>query len=719
MHILLLISVILVSVSSFLFSVCAENKKFYINCCYFWGILFAQVVLGFEILSIPKALIPLNFLIYNIIIFALSVMIFSRKRPEILIFEDFKSDVLKIKKVLSHDNWLKACCIAFFIFLAGTLIYTVFMPVHDEDAFSYHLARVPFWIINQTVNHFFISDIRAVIMPINSEIIYAWAFLFIKSDIFVRLFSLCSYILFAVGLRGLFLELKIPVKVFLWIFFIITTMPGIMFLVAGSESNIAIAALIISAIYLFLYAVKRGTKIHIFFASLLYALAVGTKTPAILAAASILFISGTISYIYRKKDFYKPIILCGAFLVLNFIIFGSYNYVLNYIDFGNPFSSVYAKENHAFYGGFKAFIANTIRYTFDMLDFSQLPQNTKIWRIETALSKIVIALLGIDPDTGVLIDEKSLLKIGHNFENLIGAGILGIVLFIPSVFLCLKNKKYKSPRTVIINAFGIGFLINFIILSVSIGYMIYSIRFLVFFVMLASPALIKIINFKKHKIIKIITGCFIIYSLTLYYYFYEHRFTPYLLHIYQKYPKIQDFKRHIKRANIDWWEISQASKIVDTISKQENTNVLFFVSSGANIYTLVTEQGKYKADFMSLETAEEDKIDWDKYDYIVVPLRQLISNIQDPDKYKKAVKTFYVDGKFIYDYPQELFANCYYLDRTQDMFDWVNADNKRLSKADCYHKREIFEKHGFKFIEKSDNYEHVPEGEVYIYKKIR
>jgi len=719
MHILLIISVILVAVSSFLISACAESKKFLINSCYFWGILFAQVVLGFEILSVPKIVTPANFLIYNIIVFVISLIFFYKKRPSILLLEDLKKDISKIKAVLLRDNWLKACFIAFCIFLTGTIIYIIIMPVHDEDAFGYHLARIPFWIANQSINHFFITDIRAVIMPINSEIIYSWAYLFIKSDIFVRIFSLCSYILFILALRGLFSELKIPTKVFLWVAFIMTSMPGIMFSISGAESNIAVAALIFASVYLFLYAVKRNKILPIFFASLLYALAIGTKTPALLAAVSVLFIASVISFIYKKKDFYKPVLICGGFLIINFVLFASYNYVLNYIDFGNPVSSIYAKENHAFYGGFKAFIANIIRYTVDMLDFAQFPQNTQIWRIENALTKVVIALLGIDPDAGVLINEKTIIKFGHNFENVIGAGVLGIILFIPSVFYCFKNKNKTSARTKIINAFGAGFLINFIILSFSLGYMIFSTRFLIFFIMLAIPSLVKMINFKKHKIIKILTGTIVIYSLTLYYYFYEHRFTPYLAYIYYKHPGIQNFKKHIRKANIDWWDYSQSAKLVDLLNKDNNSNVLIFLSSGANIYLLVTEQGKYKADFMSLETAEEDKIDWDKYDYIVVPLRQLVSNVQAPDKYRKVVKTTLINGNYIFDYPPDLFANCYYLDRAQDMFNWVDAPNERISKAVCYHKKDIFEKHGFKFMEKSDNYEGVPEGNLYVYKKIK
>lgn len=717
MHLLLLISVITVCLSSFLLSICAENKKFYINSCYFWGILFGQTVLGFELLSVPKILTPLNFLGFNIIIFIISIICFYKKKPRIFIFEDFREDILKIKKVILKDKWLKACFIAFCICLFGTLIYTFVMPVHDEDAFSYHLARVPFWIENQSVNHFFITDVRALIMPINSEIIYAWAFLFIKSDIFVRIFSVCAYILFLVGLRGLFRELKFSVKTFIWVAFIVTSMPAVMFSISGTESNTAIAALIISAIYLFLYAVKRNKILPIYFSSLLYALAMGTKTPAIMAAFSILLIASVIAFIYRKKDFYKPVLICGSFLIFNFIIFASYNYILNFIDFGNPFSSIYAKENHAFYGGIQGFIANNIRYCFDMMDFSQFPQNTKIWRIENALSKVVIAILGIDPDAGILIDEKTLLKIGHDFENVIGMGVLGIILFIPSLFFSLKALKTSSVRTKIISVFAISFIINSLLLSVTMGYMVFSIRFLVFFGMIASPALVTVVNFKKHKIIKILTGTLIIYSFTLYYYFYEHRFTPYLGYIYYHHQGIQNFKNHIRHANVDWWELSQSAKIVDVLNRDNNVNVLFFISSGANVYTLVTEQGKYKADFMSLETAEEKDIDWDKYDYIVVPQIQIISNVKNPDKFRKSVKAVIYGEQMIFDYSPELFANCYYLNRRQIMFNWIDADNKRITKAVCYHKKDIFEKHGFEFFKKVDNDEGVPESKFYIYKK--
>lgn len=718
MHLLLLISVILVVISSFLFSVCAENKKFYVNSCYFWGILFAQVVLGFEILSVPKILTPLNFLIFNLIIMIFSAVIFMKKSPQILIFEDFKDDISKIKSVILKNKWLKVFFAAFCIFLIGTLSFVIFMPVYDLDAYAYHLARVPFWIINHSVNHFLITDIRALIMPINSEIIYAWAFLFIKSDIFVRIFSFCAYILFVVGLRGLFKELKLSVRTFLWTLFAVTSMPSVLFSVSGTESNTAVAALILSAVYLFLYAVKNNKTVPVYFSSLLYALAIGTKTTAIISSFSVLMIASVIAFLYKRKDFYKPVLLCGAFLILNFLIFAGYNYFLNYAEFGNPITSVHARETHAFYGGFKAFIANIIRYIFDMFDFSQLPYSTKIWRIENAFSKIAIALLGIDPECGVLMDAKKILKFGHDFENVIGMGIFGFALFIPSLYFSLKSFKSHSLRTKIISVFALGFIVNFFILSVTMGYMIYSIRFLVFFALVACPSLVSIIHFRKHKVVKILSGLLIIYSFTCFYYFYQYRYTPYLMYLFYKHPGIQNFKNHIRSANLNWEDKSQSAQIVDFLNNENNVvNVLFFVSNGSNIYTIVTGQEKYKADFMSLESAEESNIDWNKYDYIFVTNVQLTSLLQNVDKFKKYTKSFSDGNKLEFEYSPELFANCYYINRRDDMFDWIHEDSKRITKAACYHKKANFEKHNFELMTHFNPFDKDIQGRIYVYKK--
>ena len=58
------------------------------------------------------------------------------------------------------------------------------------------------------------------------------------------------------------------------------------------------------------------------------------------------------------------------FLIINFAIFSSYNYVLNYIDYGNALGSESARAVHGFRGGIKAFVGNFIRYIFMLFDFS-------------------------------------------------------------------------------------------------------------------------------------------------------------------------------------------------------------------------------------------------------------------------------------------------------------------------------------------------------------
>ena len=57
-------------------------------------------------------------------------------------------------------------------------------------------------------------------------------------------------------------------------------------------------------------------------------------------------------------------------LILNFFVFSSYNYILNFIDYLNPFGSEISINRHGFFVGFKGFIANFIRYNIQMLDFA-------------------------------------------------------------------------------------------------------------------------------------------------------------------------------------------------------------------------------------------------------------------------------------------------------------------------------------------------------------
>ena len=101
------------------------------------------------------------------------------------------------------------------------LIIGVVYPIVNADAWSYHLNRCVFWIMHGNLNHFTISDIRNLCLPINSEILYTWLLLFVRTDFCIGIFSLCGYILAITSLIEIFEHLGFCMRRKLWIIFII------------------------------------------------------------------------------------------------------------------------------------------------------------------------------------------------------------------------------------------------------------------------------------------------------------------------------------------------------------------------------------------------------------------------------------------------------------------------------------------------------------------
>lgn len=714
MHILLTISVIAVLISSALLTLRFENKRFCEALSYLFLIIFGQIVVTYEFLSIFSAIKPLNVILINLVIFAVSAFVWAKTKNLPDFKEDFSQEFEKVKFALNHDKWLNAVAVVFVAFFVVNLIYCFVMPAFDGDAVTYHTARLPFWYQMCNLNHFETADARAIVMPINSEILYMWAYSFIKSDIFVRFLSFFSFVLYLFTARGFLRELKVPMRVSLWSILAVSSMYNVLFSVSSTETNLTIVALIVASMYLFFVGVKYDKRVPLFFATLAYALAIGTKTPSLQMLPAFFVTCTVIAYCYKKKDFYKPLLFCGGFLVLNFLIFGSYNYVLNFLEFGNPVSSQALVEHHRFIGGIKGFVANIIRYIAMFVNFSgvDVPYGVGVqfseasWRIVTALAGVVIALFGIDPEIGVVISEKAWLTAGNRFENMVGLGVLGFLIFLPAIVIACKKIK-TSPRNMIIGSIAWGFVINMLVLSCTLGYMIFSIRFIMGFVMCAFATLIFMFLRKRKDLFKNIVAVIMIYSLTVGFYTFERKFTPFLSIKFLQAGSLQNFKEEIMCQNETFLSDSQCCSLVKlTKSNKKPVKVLYFPSSGTDTYYIGHAQDKnFSVDIGLLEKLDEKTLDWDSYDYIAVPNIQHNSYIsyKDLDKFRKAV-TRYNDGSDgntpFYDFDDNMFANCIYGSSRQSGVKWLVIDKKEITSSQCYFKNSVFEKHGFKFFAK-------------------
>lgn len=658
-------------------------------------IAFAQIVLTFELLSLFSFISTIGVVLLNTIFLAISYFVW-KKLEKPLFKPDFSVVKGEILDALKADKWLLTALIGLFCFVAISFVLVVIMPVNSYDALAYHLARVPFWVTNHNLNHFAYSDIRANVMPINSELLYTYIFVFFKSDVMITIFSLLSYCVCVFAIFAFLKEIEIPVNKILWSIIIFSSFASIVIEASGVETDIMLGALCLVMMHLFLRGVKTDNKVEIYFASLAYALAVGTKTPAIMALPSILLYLAVVAYLYKGQKWFEPLICFFKYFAVNFVFFASFYYVLNLIDFGNPLGTINVLQEHKLQGGLPAAFANFIRYIFAMFDFTGFSYSDYLSGTIAALQHRIFDLFALPYDLGILFKPE------YDVNNSImevysGLGILGFVLFVPALFISVFNafKEKFSINSKIFLTLTIMFVLNIVVLSLALGYMPFSIRFISYFAMMSSPVLC-LTYIKSNK--NIFKWIILFYVLSYFLVISTHiAARPLFLRIQtlKETQKLNVFKDKLQCSETFYINKPmlecQVREYIKTKPKTYKTAVFSKMIFRGYILKCLEFQG-YKVDFMVFE--DYDNVDLSKYDLIVVNKSyQLFDNIR---KYKEHVKNIIKTPSGI-QLTQKHSSECFYLDNKSD---FIYYGSKNLpARGVCYVPYKDFAQKGFKLVE--------------------
>ncbi len=486
---LFLISFLLVFTASYFVAISFENKSFFKFFIYLLLAAFANVVLTFEVLSLFSAIYSGAVLVMNIILAGSAAFFWYKKRlpqPEFAFKPFFKS----LWHSLMLDKYLFVLSLAF-LFMCGVSLWLIsFMPVVNPDAEAYHVVRSLFWISQHNLNHFNLADIRAIVLPINSEILYAWLLIFLKKQMWFGAVSFSGFLLALVSLWGVLSNIGLSMRRKLWILLILSSFSSVIVQISGTETDIIIAGLVSASMYLFWEYLKKDSKIHVFMSALSYALAVGTKTPAIMLVPAVgLWMTGMAVY-YKKKDFYRPLLEFLGFSFLNFMVFSSYNYILNFIDYGNiagskPFMAVHANQD-----GILALPANFIKYVFMFFDFTGFRWNEYVGNYIYEFRESILAALGLGGVSEGLYSIKLEYLNQTLLEPLMGMGILGFLVFLPCwIYSLIKPVFSHKKQALMIFSFAAVLFLGIAVMSLQIEYMIFSIRFLTAFCVVSAPVL--------------------------------------------------------------------------------------------------------------------------------------------------------------------------------------------------------------------------------------
>ena len=633
----------------------------------FFVVFYAFIILNIEILSLFSAITAKNIIFLNLAELIILIFLWKKKNFSTPNFKNL-INFTKLQNALKLDKSLILLSISFIILISTTLFLALVMPPLEPDSQTYHFYRAVMFYLQKNLMHFETNDIRALIMPINTEIFYTWLLALKKNFTGYGILSYFSYILAIISTWKILSEFKITYRKRLWTIFLFSSLSAIIIQIPSLQTDIVVGSLLINSIALYLGKNKQ----NLYFSSLCLAIALGAKSTAFIAFLGFMTLILGITYFIKKEKNLNSIGLFLGFLAINFIIFSSYNYILNIIDFHNPFSNHAAYLGHRFWGGYKGFIANIIHFLFQSLDFTGFKWGFYLNETILNFKNAVFQAININPKIGCNVAMEKVNIITD--EQTIGFGILGFLVFLPCIAISiLKLFSNKNKRTIFLFLAATAFIINILMLSLSIAYMIFSIRFIVAFVCLSSACLVY--SYRKKSFIKPFIVFFMIFYMVLIpTHIRRMPFFKIIDNLKKNNFNIQKFSEDCFRGKIT--NVYQlAVEIYDTIkSKYPNANKIAVIkTSDSPLLYLKILNRKKEFDFLNAANLEKNNLN--KYDLIVIEGEIQNDNVFNPEDVE--INYTIQNNKIIFNKNNKL--NCYY--------NALNTSPNEILSRDClgYH----------------------------------
>ena len=636
---LFFLSLILTVLSGYFITSIFEQKNFIKIFIYMCAVMFASIVLNVEILSLINSISQVGILVINTI-FAIASGIVWYKQGRPLFKINAKKNFKKVYYAVMSDKYLLVLGLSFLFMLSVSLFLIAIMPVVNSDAESYHVLRSLFWIGNKNLNHFAIGDIRNLVMPINSEILYLWLFVFLKKQLWLGIFPFVGFLLSIFSVYGILDYTRFSERHKLWTIFLLSSFPSVIVLLSGTETDLIISGLVLSSIYLFWSHLKSKRLPELYFSSLVYALAIGTKTPALMLMFPVGLWMLWMSRKTDKENHFRIVLSFLGFGLINFVIFSSYNYVLNFLDFGNIFGPKSFLQVHNNLYGIKGTLANFIKHIFLFFDFTGFHFDKIFGGHIVKLRTILLSILNLSsiPDGHLTSDVN---KINHTLcDNLAGLGLLGIFVFLPCwVYSFIKPLFRQDNKTKIIFSFGLILLGTIFVMSCVIPFMTYNIRFLTSFCVVGAPILVYSYS-RKNSFWKFLITMLMLFGLLLISrHIWRANFVRIISHLKRGYSisqirSIYTCHELNKEPPVYYGQPKQRDCIFNMVIRRHDRNlkILYFPSQSEDLLTIkqLNFYG-YNIDFALLEDIES--IDLNYYDIIYIRnMQQWTSVMKHADK---------------------------------------------------------------------------------------
>ena len=172
------------------------------------------------------------------------------------------------------------------------------------------------------------------------------------------------------------------------------------------------------------------------------------------------------------------------FLFINFLIFSSYNYILNFISYSNPVSNTAQFLINKFRGGIKGYLTNLIRYVFVMFDFSGIIDIFGFGKLIENLQDKFFALIGETRNsyTSPYFDNFFAFTSKRSLSRSY-LGFIGLLTFYPVLIysILIIFRKKISKKTILLATLTLFYIGNILIFSRVMVFTRFNMRYLLAF----------------------------------------------------------------------------------------------------------------------------------------------------------------------------------------------------------------------------------------------
>ena len=307
-----------------------------------------QIVFLSQVLSELHTLSGRGYLIGHVIILIIALLIWNYVgRPALWFTHGIPRHSLAdlLKSLKAHPMlWLYALGIG--IGMGTVLVLRIDSMVLAHDGLTTHLVRPVYWLTNGTAQHFHVNNFHIIDYPPNASFQSMW--LLALSGNYNIMFlphwvAACLAVLATAALARL-AGFSWPPAIFAGLTYL-SNAQIMRQIYDGQIDHVVTLCATILLIFLLQYIQALATRksrpsILLAYAAVSFGLMAGSKLtgPMILPGMGLVLAIYTLFSLRSRAV--KPLMMMATWCLAGFLLFGSYNYILNYLDFGNPITSL-------------------------------------------------------------------------------------------------------------------------------------------------------------------------------------------------------------------------------------------------------------------------------------------------------------------------------------------------------------------------------------------